>query len=192
MVLVLPVLIGLAVGFLLGGRIERLAALRLRGLELFAAAFVVQVVAFPFPWLPWTTDDRLATALWLGSFALVAVGAWLNRHLVGMPLVAAGLASNVVAVGVNGGHMPALPGALAAANESYVVSNNSEQIADPSLAWLVDRWAVPDWLPVGNVYSLGDILIAVGIMAIVVVTMRTGVPRPRAARATDKPALLGQ
>lgn len=192
MILVLPAFVGLALGLLVGGRIERLAMLRLRGLELFAAALVVQIVAFPFPWLPWTTDDTLATALWLVSFAMVAAGAWLNRHVVGIPLVAAGLASNVIAVGVNGGHMPALPSALAAANESYVVSNNSKQVAVPHLGWLVDRWAVPEWMPVGNVFSVGDVLIAIGIVVVVVVAMGTGVPRPRSARAIDERPLLGQ
>ena len=152
----------------------------------------MQIVAFPFPWLPWTTNGTLATCLWLVSFALVAAGAWCNRHIVGVPIVAAGLASNVLAVGMNGGHMPALPSALAAANESYVVSNNSERVAAPHLSWLVDRWAVPDWLPVGNVYSLGDAVIAVGIVLVVVVAMGTGVPRLRQAALIDDRRLTGQ
>jgi hypothetical protein len=33
---------------------------------------------------------------------------------------------------------------------------------DPALAWLVDRWAAPDWVPFANVFSVGDVLIALG------------------------------
>jgi hypothetical protein len=192
MILVVPAFLGLALGLLVGGRVERLALLRFRRIELFFVAFAVQIVAFPFPWLPWTTNGSLATVLWLVSFALVAAGAWYNRHIVGVPLVAAGLASNVLAVGANGGHMPALPSALAAANENYVVSNNSERVASPNLWWLVDRWAVPDWLPVGNVYSIGDAVIAVGIVLVVVVAMGTGVPRLRSTALVDERQVVGQ
>lgn len=179
MILVLPAVLAVALGLLVGGRLERLARLSFRRVELVFIAFAIQIVAFPFPWLPWTTGDRLAVALWLVSFAIIGVVAWCNRHVVGVPIVAAGLASNVVAVGVNGGRMPALPSALAAANEQYVISNNSERVASPHVSWLVDRWAVPEWLPVGNVYSVGDVLIAVGIVVVVVVAMGTGVPRAR-------------
>ena len=192
MVLVLPAFLGILLGYLAGGRIERLALVQFRHIELFFVAFAVQIVAFPFPWLPWTTGGTLATALWLLSFGLVAAGAWFNRHIVGIPIVAAGLASNVIAVGLNGGHMPALPAALAAANENYIVSNNSARVASPHLSWLVDRWAVPNWLPVGNVYSIGDAIIAVGIVVVVVVAMRTGVPRVRSAALVDERPLIGQ
>ena len=39
---------------------------------------------------------------------------------------------------------------------------NSTASSDPSLPWLVDRWAAPDWLPLANVFSVGDVVIAVG------------------------------
>jgi len=192
MVLVFPAFLGLVLGYLAGGRIERLALVRFKHIELFFVAFLVQIVAFPFAWLPWTTNATLGTMLWLLSFALVAAGAWLNRHIFGIPVVAAGLASNVVAVGVNGGHMPALPSALAAANEHYVVSNNSARMASPHLSWLVDRWAVPNGLPLGNVYSIGDVIIAVGIVLVVVVAMGTVVPRISSTTLADERQVIGQ
>jgi hypothetical protein len=92
-----------------------------------------------------------------------------------------------VAVGVNGGSMPTLPSALAALDPTYVVANNSSFDASPNLAWLVDRWAVPDWSPVGNVFSVGDILIAVGIMVVVLAGMGARFPglAPTESRADD-------
>lgn len=171
MILVLPVALALGLGLLLGGDVRRLADLRLRRLELFYAAFGLQVLAFPFWFLPWQTADLHASVLWLVSYALLIAAALVNRRVVGVPVVAVGMVANVVAVVANGGHMPALPEALADADKSYVVSNNSAALADPSLPWLVDRWAVPDWLPLGNIYSVGDVAIAAGVAVLVLAGM---------------------
>ena len=56
--------------------------------------------------------------------------------------------------------MPVRGAALRAAGTDYEVHNNSIQLAKPHLAALVDRWAAPHWVPLANVYSVGDVLIA--------------------------------
>jgi Family of unknown function (DUF5317) len=147
---------------LLGGRWSRLAELRLRWIGLFYLAIAFQIVAFPISTLPWKTPDRLATALWLVSYGLFAVGALANRRIAGVPLVGAGMFSNVAAILSNGGHMPALPSALEAAGLHFEQSRNSAAVAAPHLSWLVDRWAAPDWVPWANVFPVGDVLIATG------------------------------
>jgi hypothetical protein len=58
--------------------------------------------------------------------------------------------------------MPVLPEAMHAAGYAYDVHFNSAATASPHLAWLVDRWAAPHWLPGANVFSVGDVLIALG------------------------------
>jgi hypothetical protein len=35
----------------------------------------------------------------------------------------------------------------------------------------VDRWAAPDWLPLANVFSVGDVVIALGAFVIVLAGM---------------------
>jgi len=162
MVLAWPLLLGLAVAPLLGGRWSRLADLRIRNPGVFYAAFVLQVVAFPFSHLPWSTPDRAAVALWLVSYALLAVGAACNIRLPGIRLVVVGMLSNLAAILANGGHMPALPSALRAAGLHFQQSRNSKALSSPHLAWLVDRWATPHWVPLGNVFSVGDVLISAG------------------------------
>src|SRR5262249_58185523 len=94
MVLAWPLLLGLAVAPLLGGRWSRLADLRIRNPGVFYAAFVLQVVAFPFSHLPWSTPDRAAVALWLVSYALLAVGAACNIRLPRIRLVVLGMLSH--------------------------------------------------------------------------------------------------
>jgi uncharacterized protein DUF5317 len=162
MALALPLLAGLAVAPLLGGRWLRLADLQLRWVVLLYAALALQLVAFPVSTLPWRTPDRAAVILWLISYGLFAVAAARNLLVPGVPLVAVGMLSNLAAILANGGHMPALPSALRNAGLHFEQSRNSTALATPHLPWLVDRWAAPDWVPFANVFSVGDVLIALG------------------------------
>jgi hypothetical protein len=182
MSLALPVLAALGVGILLGGRASGLAELRLRAWPLFIAAIAIQVVAFPFGVLPWRVDSTVATVLWLASYGLLVVAAILNRRVAGVPLVAVGMGANVVAIVANGGSTPVLPAAMRDAGADYVTRANSTANAEPRLAWLVDRWAAPDWIPLANVFSVGDVVIAVGAMVVVLAAMGVG-QRPPASAA---------
>jgi len=185
MALALPLLAGLAVAPLLGGRWSRLGQLKLRAVGFFYLGIALQIAAFPAGRLPWSTPDHVAVALWLVSYAVFAVALAVNvRTIPGVPLVGAGLVLNVVAVAANGGHMPALPSALRAAGMHFSQSRNSIALAHPHLAWLVDRWAAPAWVPYGNVFSVGDVLIAAGsvVFALAATGALTSVAGVRARR----------
>lgn len=182
MALALPVLAALVVGVALGGRLGNLARLRLRASWLFFAAIALQVVAFPFAPLPWRTDESVASLLWLASYMLLTLAAVLNRRIAGVPVVALGMGLNVIAVTANGGTMPVLPEAMHEAGGSHTTLNNSTATPDPHLSWLVDRWAAPDWIPFANVFSVGDVIIAVGAVVIVLAGMGVRLERPSAGR----------
>ncbi len=114
---------------------------------------------------------------------MLVAAAFVNRGITGVPVIAAGMASNVIAVLANRGHMPALPQALRAAKKHYSVQFNSVARAHPHLPWLVDRWAGPRWIHVGNVYSVGDVVIALGVVLFVVAAMQPQPPGFRRVRA---------
>lgn len=172
MVLVLAVAAGLALGRLLGGRVRELAELELRGVWLFYVAIALQVLGYPSGVLPWSIADSLATGLWLLSYGFLIAAVAVNLRLAGAAIVGLGMLSNLAAVVANGGHMPARASALGAAGVLYRgVHNNSAVASHPNLPWLIDRWPVPAWIPMGNVYSVGDVLIAVGGVALVVAGM---------------------
>jgi len=178
MSLALPFLMGAAVALLFGGRLSALAETRFRWIGLVYVAFAMQVVAFPYTWLPWRTSDNAAIVLWIVSdFVLIAV-MLRNVRLPGVPLVAAGLSLNLAAIIANDGHMPALPSALRNAGLHYATLMNSEKMSHPALAWLVDRWADPKWVPLANVFSVGDVVIAVGGFILALAVMRARVPKP--------------
>jgi Family of unknown function (DUF5317) len=184
MVLALAVLLGVAVGLLLGGHLGQLADLQLRGVPLFALAIGCQLVIFPTGILPWSLPDALVTALSLATYAILTVVAILNRRVRGFPIAGLGMACNLIAIVANGGHMPALPEAMRAAGLDYTgVHNNSVASASPHVSWLVDRWGAPGWLPLANVYSVGDVLLAVGVVLILSAAMGARVPRLRVPRS---------
>ncbi len=172
MVFLDSVLLALVLGVLLGGSPAALGELGIRRLWLAYAAIALQVAAFPSGILPWTTPDGLARGLWLASYALLIAMILQNRHIRGIAIVGAGLACNLVAIVANGGLMPVTENALRGAGLSYDERNNSISLANPHLALLVDRFAVPDWLPLGNVFSIGDVLIGVGIVVVIVIAMK--------------------
>jgi hypothetical protein len=160
------VLAGLIAGRLAGGRLGRLAELRIRWLPLALTGLGVQVVLFSDP----------GTAL-AGDLAVVLV----NIRLPGLALVAVGAGLNLVAILANGGSMPADPEALASLGKPVEDAANSIVAADPALWFLTDLFAMPTWLPLANVFSIGDVLIGVGIAVAVAAGMRS--PADRGASA---------
>jgi hypothetical protein len=176
--LALPVVGALALGLVLGGRLGPLAELPLRATWLFFVAIVLQVVAFPFAFLPWSTDGGVASLLWLTSYGFLIVAAFVNRRIIGVPIVAFGMCLNVAAVVANGGTMPVSHSAMHEAGRTALTHANSTAMADPRLGWLVDRWAAPEWVPLANVFSIGDVVIAVGAVVVVLSAMGVRLPRP--------------
>ena len=174
MVLALGAVLGILVGMALGGSLSRPADLKLRGLPLFGLAVGLQLVAYPPVLQP---PDRVATAMWLASYGVIVLVAAVNRRVRGFPLATLGMLSNLAAVTSNGGHMPALRSAMADAGVDFGVRANSELASSPNLPWLIDRWGAPWWVPMANVYSIGDVLLALGAVVIVAAGMGARLPR---------------
>src|SRR4029079_18725334 len=90
-------------------------------------------------------------------------------------VVAIGAASNLAAIVANGGYMPASTGALAALGTTINAGySNSAVVPSPALGALTDVFAMPRWLPFANVFSLGDVLISLGVTLAVLALMRGG------------------
>ncbi len=171
MSLAFPVLAAVLLGLVLGGSVGRLADLPLRAPWLFLSAVVLQVVAFPVGVMPWQTHEAVASVLWVASYGLLLIAAVLNRRLTGVPIVAVGMLLNLAAILANRGTMPVRIEAMHDAGRVAVTQANSTALTDPALPWLVDRWAAPHWIPLANVFSIGDVLIAVGAVVIVLAGM---------------------
>jgi len=174
--------IGVVIGYLLGGRLERLSALRLRWVPLVLLGLVVQVAIFT------VAIGRLVgaagPALYVGSTAVVFVAVLRNVRIPGIALVALGAGGNLAAIAANGGWMPADPTALVSVSVFGVAYPNSVVLEHPALQPLTDLFALPTWLPFANVFSIGDVLIGIGVATTIALAMRGPMPAARRGRGS--------
>jgi uncharacterized protein DUF5317 len=165
-------LAGLIAGFALGGRLEHLAEVRFRWGPLALVALGIQLVLFS-P-LADGLPHEAGRAAYVASTALVGAVVLANLRHPGVPLIALGAGMNLLAIVANGGAMPASPGALIAVGFGVGGNTNSVVLPDPVLAPLTDVFALPGWLPLANVFSVGDVLIGCGLAVAVAGAMRAG------------------
>ena len=183
MFILYALLAGLIVGALTGGSPTRLGDLRLAWAPLIAVGMGMQVLLFSTP-----LGDGLGPAapiVYVVSNLAVLAAVWRNRLVPGLPLVFVGGAANLVAICANGGYMPVSPDALAAlgrgARDGYTNSRPLEGV----ILWpLTDLFAMPTWLPMANIFSVGDVLIGVGAAMAVVAAMHGRGPVARSSRGS--------
>jgi hypothetical protein len=155
---------------LLRGRLEHLASIRFRLWWLAVVALAVQVALFS-P-LADGLPDGAPRLVYVGSTIIVAVVVLANLLVPGVPLIAIGAALNLAAIVANGGAMPASETALATAGISIGDHTNSVVTTTPALQPLTDVFALPAWVPLANVFSVGDVLIGLGLAVAIAVGMR--------------------
>jgi hypothetical protein len=149
---------------LFGGSLGKLATARIKGGWTIALALVLQVViisVIPKQMLGWRGQ-----AVELASYVLAVAFLVINRRVPWLWLVGLGGLCNLVAIGANAGVMPASPVALRAAGRVRHPGQfmNSTVLSHPHLAWLGDKFSVPRTLPLANVFSVGDVLLAIGTL----------------------------
>jgi hypothetical protein len=146
-----------------------------------------------FPLLIWATlalqviavevamPEALAATLHILTYVVALGFLWVNRRLAGAFVVGAGAFLNGLTIALNGGVLPARAGAVASAGiDPDLAFANSAVLEHPVLPWLGDVFAWPAPLPLANVFSVGDVLIVIGVF----VVAWTGTRRLGAADST--------
>lgn len=183
MLILAATLVALLLVPVLGGRLGRLADLRLQSRWLVLYALFLQVLAISI--VPdWPRPA--VVALHASSYVIAGTFVWLNRAVAGLPVLAVGAGLNAFAIAMNGGQMPASPEALAKVGIEQEAGRyvNSGVVDEPRVAFLGDVLASPSWLPLQNVYSVGDLLILVGAVWLV--------HRTCGSRLTRRPVFLAK
>lgn len=165
MLLAAALLVCLATVPLAGGRLCRLADLELRRTWTVALALALQVViVYLIPDWP----DAVLSAAHVATYGLAAAFVVANRRVPGLLVIAAGGASNLLVIAINGGVMPASRSALRTAGLDANPDRFATSITvdDARLAFLGDVFAVPASWPVHNVFSVGDIVIVLGALVL--------------------------
>jgi hypothetical protein len=165
MILIAAALACLASVPLTGGRLTRLLDLRLRWSSAALSALALQV--FITTLVP-SGSVGLHSLLHVGSYVLAGAFIVANRRVPGLPILAVGAALNSVAILANEGVMPASAHAMQIAGLDPVGGfANSAAVPQPRLLALGDVIPVPGPWPLGNVISVGDIVIMAGLLVIV-------------------------
>jgi hypothetical protein len=173
--LIVPLTVAVLLGVVFGGAFSRWSAVRVRWAPLAATCLFAQVALFtpPLDTLP----AIMASGPWLYLLTLAGVLAVLlanarlaNASLLPLTLAALGVALNVVVIVANGGYMPRSDDAAAALGMLPTAQLRGERLVNVAsigdqtrLAWLGDVIAQPRWLPLANVVSVGDLLLAGGL-----------------------------
>ncbi|MEU8975821.1 DUF5317 family protein [Streptomyces monashensis] len=170
-----PVAVGTAAGYLSGGRLSRLAGVRLRWLWLLWLAAAVQVAQLATAGLPGAAGHRLRAPLLALAITLALL--WLSLNARGrtwplkteVGLALTGAALNALPIALNG-RMPYSPSAAAVAGlrAGSQTAKNVPAGHSTRLLALSDTIPLP---PLHAVISIGDVLLAIAAALLVATAM---------------------
>ena len=178
MLFLFAIFLGIVAGLLTGGKLGNLGRIRFRWPWLVVLAVLVRGAVLLTPL------NRVEGAQYVYVLSLAAIGAWTAVHwrrLPGVWMVTLGSALNLLVIVANGGRMPVAPELAGSALldrgtiGQYTVMGSGTQLN-----------LLGDWIrmyPILEAYSVGDVLIALGLAIVVFLSVRNpgayeGVTRP--------------
>lgn len=160
-------LLGAVIGFLRGGRLNRLGQINLPGWPLALVALLIQVGLWVDFGARWNYLGELIPYLHLLSYLPLLVFVYINRKQPGMYIIGLGLLLNLLAIAVNGGAMPVDANKLSPLLREELLNGTGSPVHVPissttRLAFLGDILRIP--YGKYRMISLGDILLAAGLL----------------------------
>jgi len=196
MILGLAVILGLLISLARhqGRALDRMAAIQLHSVWLVLVALVLQWPLLRMPTGP-TQRFGVQHLLFLLSHLLLLLFVWRNRQQIGIQIVGLGVICNLIVILANGGYMPITPETLVqinpgstldqwSANIHYGYSKDVILSRGNTYLWVLsDILVLPPPFPWPAAFSLGDLIIAIGI--IIVLQGGSAWPRPAFTKASS-------
>jgi MFS family permease len=194
-VLIGSLIFGLVAGLLAGGRLDNLAGVRLRLVQVLFLGLILRYATELAIDSGNQPVDALRLPLFAAGFGLLLIGLWVNREQPGLPLAFVGILLNGVAIVSNAGYMPVWePSVLAAGLPSSEIGTAFHRIVGTAgttipANFLVQAGPLGDIIPIPipylrNVASIGDLFLAAGLaFFLFATTLRTPIEIDEASLA---------
>ncbi len=171
MPLLVALVFAVAVGMAAGGSVSLLSEIRIKWESLFVLSLVTQAVALPYAG-GLGLDRNLIVGLWFLSATVIIAVALRNHSQVGMMSILTGALLNCVVVAANSG-MPVSVRAIRTVDASVETSMSVAglhvvQTSTARLGLLADIMPMYTSLGLRTVVSIGDVLLLVGVAALMI------------------------
>lgn len=175
MLLVYALIAAILIAYLRGGRLRNYGKHPLRAIYLPCLAFMIEACfGFLYEFVSLSPDRWLGWAVCL-EYALLAAFLGLNWRRRGMKLLSLATLSNFAAIAANGFRMPVTPIVQDVPGLARLVARiQSGELMEYALVdWDAPLWFLGDTIPLfGGLASLGDLLMAAGMLALIVHLLR--------------------
>ena len=180
MFILYAVVLGIISGYATKGSLKNMALRPLYWKITAFTAFAIQLAAFSnFPFVE-NLPAIFIVIMHYTSYACLLAFIIRNIKNFGITFAGIGIFLNALVIFLNGGYMPTIPQNLKNTSvgqssevigQGVAVHNSVKLAGETLLPWLSDIFYLPSWIPFSNVFSIGDILIAVGICIYIVINM---------------------
>jgi hypothetical protein len=179
------VAVSLAIGVLSGGKLSRLGEIKLARTWWIAASFLIKFLPVFFLARILSPSPVTCTALSLATYFMLFYGLYPNLRLPGFAFLASGIFLNFLVIVANQGRMPVDPAGigpnlLKSQVEALAASITHQPVHDGvRLGFLADifGWRFLSGNP--TTFSIGDVLMAAGILWFILHVMHCGFPDPQ-------------
>jgi hypothetical protein len=168
------IVLAVVIGLILGGSLRNLANIKIEGISIIAAAFLLDAAVIWSVRSGLLETGSITMLVDLSMYLLLAVFVFMNRRNPYIVIAGAGFLLNAVVIFGNGGAMPVGAYALQAAGLTLDVSTQGHYApVNEATRFRFLGDIIPYTFLNINIISIGDIVSALGVMLLIITSMKS-------------------